>query len=424
MIMSKGAILTCGYFSLDNVIKGLFDIGYNLVKIGKHGESIYPELQDHYNVETDLWSECVDNVCEELDTKVLTAPFNLIAVGGVPLGTNRFLLDAVVSEIMSGVASINAAQAYLIDAHKKHSFKAMLLHMSEGAKYRTLMEVGKDLGIPSFCSYNGISTDYLPMYNAHQFYNVADYYYLPGDCTIDWLGKRKQPYTKENMILAGHPGFDKYYKDGKIPHSSNMDEDLFLYSPATILSEVALSDDSLTMVVDLTDFSLVHSATPYGVDIAFFRAFAKYQREVNPSAKLLLSLRPWYPTESLIGLDTIGIENYEIFHHETAPLSELIRYTNYVVGCSTTVLIEGIINRKPVMNVTGYLDCGSYDFPEGLCAKARSDDIDAMVQGLADVVEKKDEMIELCNKHAWYYNYKDDGRAGERIAKDMAERIG
>ena len=56
-----------------------------------------------------------------------------------------------------------------------------------------------------------------------------------------------------------------------------------------------------------------------------------------------------------------------------------------------------------------------------ICSEDMS--IESIVESLDLVTFLKDGLVEACDKYAPYYNYMDDGKASERLVKDMVGRL-
>jgi len=426
--MSKGSILTCGYMNFNTTSRELKKLGYELVRLGKKDiDKLNKVDNDLYIIEDHMWQELLDDEIKNFPHKISLGVMNVFGSGGVSFCTDNILEEIYKSSFFGSIVSVNATYRYIVDAHKRHKFIGFLLHSSEGVMYRTLTEFGKTNNIPTFCCYNGSIADCSPIYTASKLYENADYYYLHGDYDIDWMLKRGTEYVPDKMIKIGQPSFDSYYTKGKIK-AKKVEDHTFLYSPALVYSNFDLDTlyPEVTAKIDTTSFAVFQEFIPSTTDLAFFKAFATYQREFDPSAKLLVSLRPFFGTTERAYstyIKSIGVSNFEVCDHARKPLRDLFNETRYVVSASSTVLIEAIVNRKALLNLTGVLDMSVFPFPENFCVRCRVDNVDNLVGAISELVLREEEIIRNCEDVVEYYNFKDDGKASKRLVKDLDNKL-
>jgi hypothetical protein len=86
-------------------------------------------------------------------------------------------------------------------------------------------------------------------------------------------------------------------------------------------------------------------------------------------------------------------------------------------------MIEAIINRKPLLNLTGNYGTRGLFLPEQVCVSSMVANKTGIVDAIVELVDRQDELIHNCDSYASYYNFKDDGRASIRLAKDIDERL-
>ena len=118
------------------------------------------------------------------------------------------------------------------------------------------------------------------------------------------------------------------------------------------------------LTLDMIDYAFYRDCKPSNIDGLFFRAFGIYQKNVNPDAELVMSLRPYF---SMSGQDyqkyisQFGVKNVKVFEHTTAPFRSLIKDIRYVVSGASTILTESLINRKPMLCLIGDSDIVPFD---------------------------------------------------------------
>jgi hypothetical protein len=438
--MGRKTILTCGYFSLNSVYKELHAKGYDIVK-----------MRDMVNQQLD--SFCIDdskNLKECLDKEALRYLYesrgqdandrgvtmtkeemqliSFFGSGGVRFSENELSSHIISSKLAGSISCSNGYYDYLIEANKKYNIKAILLHSVEGAAWGTIIQVAKELSIPTFCCYNGTIVKYITEYTAHSFFNTADYYYLHGQCDVDWLERRiNSHYDPDTMPIVGQPTFDVYYnKNGKVKKPRKKVHNTFLYGGSVVYNTFELPAMGIHVTLDMIDYSFYRDYKPSNLDGLFIRAFGEYQKSVNPDAELVVALRPYYPTSSgeyQKYAEDSGVKNIKVFDHMDRPFRSLIKDTKYVVSGVSTVLIESLLNRKPMLCLTGDSDRVPFDYIREWATISRTSNSDLIVEGLINMTKNEYELIHNCNKYATHFNYDDDGKAGERLAEDLIGRI-
>ena len=426
--MSKGNILTCGYYSLNSALLHLNKLGYNIVKVHTMPNPVIDDFaidESTYDNEV-LMKEYVE-LCGDGGSRALKEKeqhlVSAFGVGGVPFSNNAYFSQIIVGSVIGAISAIKAAHKFVVDTHKKYKYKAALFHTGEGRHWRAMIETCKMLGIPTFVCLNGTVTQSVPLYSSHKLYNTADVYYLHGKYDFDWLAKRPG-YITNDIVIVGQPSFDLYYEDDKVRTSEV--EDVFLYCNAVVCNTFSVDNTKEHIILDMVEFAFQRRDLPTNLDGIFFLAFSKYQREVNPKAKLWVTLRPYYNLtvqEMQAYISSLGITNCEVFAHEIAPARNLIPKAKYVIGGTSTLLIEALINRKKLICLSAHKD-GNFSFAKEWSLVASVSNIDNIVENLDKITkDDSDNLIEGCGKYASYYNYNDDGMAGERLAENLHERI-
>ena len=437
--MSKKAILTCGYFSLNSANEELYKRGYDIIKMRTLAN---PQLDSFCIDDSKKVEECTErermkylyssrgNIEEDSVTlmKGEMQAISLLGAGGRCYVNDKILSYIIGTKFVSCMVNINGTYDYLVEAAKRYNIKAILIHTAEGANWGALVWAAKGLGIPTFCCYNGTIVKYITEYTAHNFFNNADYYYLHGQYDVDWLESRvNSQYDPSTMPIVGQPSFDIYYnKNGKIKRSRKKSCNVFLYSSTTVFNTFDVPSMNLHITLDMIDCAFHRDYIPSELDTLFIRAFNIYQKKVNPNAELIITLRPYHNTTSELYLTDIvdlGIKNVKVFDHTTRPFRDLVKDVKYIVSGTSTILIESLLNRKAALCLTGNSDRVPFKFIRDWASIAKTQNVSDIVEGLINMTKNEEGLVHDCNKYAPYYNYGDDGKAGERLAEDLHRRI-
>ena len=435
--MSKKAILTCGYYSLNSAYEVFRRMGFDIIKMRDMPNPMLDEfcIDDSLSVKEFLEKESyryldIDESIDSLDNyeRVLKPGENEVlsffGAGGRHYSHNDMLYQILASRFFGSIMNTNAHYDYVKEACRKYNIKALLTHTSDGAAWGATTLTAKSLGIPTFCCYNGTIANYISDFAAQSFYDTSDYYYLHGEYDLDWFeGRRNTQYNSETMPLVGQPSFDRYYnrEDLEEPECNT-----FLYPIVIVHSAIPIPSRDLHVSIDLINYAFYRGYIPADLDALFFLAFSAYQKEVNPSAKLMVALRPYFTISAKVYskyLEYLGISNFEVFNFSEKPYSDLLQKTKFVVGGASTTLIEACLNRKAILCLTGHSNKTPFRYVKDWAAVAKTASTSSIVDGLIEVTENEEQLIQGCNDYAEYFNYKDDGKAGERLAEDLVERI-
>ena len=426
----KKTIVSSGYFSLNSVLLELHNYGHDIIKL--HGMK-NSDLEDFVIDKGKEFRDFADAlVVKEFGsgrsvTQKEIEILSILEAGGKGYINSKVLANIMVNSFIKGLSIVNGTYDYLLHLKKEMKIDALLIHTAEGQMYRTLVEACKYFNIPSFCCYNGIISYIIPRYSAHSFYDAADLYYLHGEYDVEFIKNKQMNVDLESFPLVGQPSFDIYYENGKIKED-DVEANTFMYCTSAVSDFVEISmEERIGVIIDAVEFGLFRKTLPPNIDGLFLESFAKYQREINPSAKLIVALRPYYnyfPDDYSEYIKSYGIDNFIVYSHSKVPARKLFSKIEYVVSAESTIIIEALVNRKPVLYLTGMDNVGSlYVGSNEWAIEAGCDLTDQVVEGLVELTEKKDVLVEACNVWAGYYNYMDDGKAGERLAEDLNGRI-
>lgn len=440
----KGTIVTCGYYSLNSAIVELAKMGWRIVKLHRmpndqikdivvdHGDELHKHVSNRMRTGASELDRRVSIANSRVEARTITDDEEMLlatfGIGGRQFMNTPTLVGLTATKLGSAVITINGTYSYFVELMKKYKdIKAVLVHTGEGATYRTLIEAAKIHGIPAFTCLNGCISGTSSRYSAHTLYDSPCTYYLHGQYDVDYIVERQIEVDVNSYPVVGQPSFDMYYKSGKVKQYER-EPNTFLYCVIVVCSVLYLPIVDVEATIQMVDFAMFRKVLPVNTDGMFFEGFAKYQKEHNPDAKLKVAMRPYYNLlvdDMKNYIEHFGTQNVEVFAHEDKPTRELMGTTEYLVSGESTVLVEGMLNRMPVLYLTGYGGVGNkFTGTDEWTVHAKTDSVDDVVNGLIKMSEEKERLIDSCDKWANHYNYKDDGRAGKRLAKDLDGRIG
>ncbi len=341
------------------------------------------------------------------------------SVGGRGFLHNQLLVGLADHQLMTTTSKINAYYRFVKESYKKYKYKAALFH-TDGGVWHAAIIACRELGIPTFVCFNGSITECVPKFSNNKYYLNADVYYMHGQYAMDWVASRYE--SDSEKVLVGQPSFDGYYENEEETICNT-----FLYNSKTVFSRFGRRFAKTDCLIDRASSAFLSHKLSSIMDLEFLEAFAVYQKEVNPEARLVVSLRPYHTASNADYVNFVhgfGIKNCEVYTYPVRPFRELLPKMEYVVTGASTVAIESIINRKGVVLLPGdSIKYSPYKYTDEWAMNPVNMKPEAIVQGLIDVVGKKDELLEACDKHAPYYNFGDDGKASERLAEDLIGRL-
>jgi hypothetical protein len=239
---------------------------------------------------------------------------------------------------------------------------------------------------------------------------------MNGEYDLEYVTTRKiEPIEG---VLTGCTSWDDYYTVDK-----KREPNTFLYNVTTNYDEIETNDNNIYIhPTALHPWTFYYRPTT--IDAIFFEAFAKYQKDVNPEAKLFITIRPYnilaHSFENLF--QTYGIKNVTVYTSNDKPFRELIQECEYFISGISTTVQEAIITRTPTVFLCGTEPVD--DFFKGRdCYVESIIKADAITEALHYVTSVKSELVEACNSRASYYNYGDDGKASERAFLHIREVI-
>lgn len=430
--MSKDAIFTSGYFNLDRALELLAKLDYNVVTVYDPkmlDESVNSFCTSKHEEWTLVFAEELKkegflledvNIVRDKVTSASGYILPLFSLGGRGFAHNNYFSSIVDHAFLTSISKSNAAYRFIKESNEEYKYKAALLHADAGNAWNSVIVACKEVGIPTFACFNGAITECITAHSAVKYYLNADVYYMHGQYSIDWVEER---YTSDKeLVVVGQPSFDVYY-----PINTEVVPNTFLYNSKTVFSKYGAAFEKVDCLLDRTNSAFLSHKLSSTMDKEFLQAFAVYQEEINPEAKLIVSLRPYHTASNVDYMNYVsgfGIKDCQVYGYSSAPLKKLLPTVEYVVTGASTVAIESVINRKGIVFLPGI----SSSYPPykhmdewAICSEDMS--IESIVESLDLVTFLKDGLVEACDKYAPYYNYMDDGKASERLVKDMVGRL-
>jgi len=262
----------------------------------------------------------------------------------------------------------------------------------------------KALGITTVVLQNGTTVQAQPHNQEtlliHDFYPlIADQFLAFGEIEKKWFTDRE---VEENrIIVTGGPRFDNYYEN-------------------TIKTQIETKKSVLILLNELWyDEGIITYHLNLKVLLNHIRKFIDLARR-NPEIDFIL--RPHEDNDhwnEIFKNEISSLNNIEI--NRKGSLSELFPKTSLVIGYVSTALIEAAISRIPVIS----MDTGEYyNFIHlwELGISKRITNIEELESGLLNILnnfKEKEELINNINKNIRFYNFDDDGKAVNRIAKHL-----
>jgi hypothetical protein len=395
--MSK-KIFASGYFSMDKVVQQLVDDGHEV-----HTSYESSVKGTHF---FDFGFDTLAEGTDEYNSYVKLADFIIknMTVGGREIVFTDYAVHSAATWILSGAWR----RLYVLEALKEHEdFDAVIVHNDYDPLYGTVVRWAQKRGIPAFCLYNGFSSNLHPAQTGMRDFRMGSYYCINGQLVSDYISEREAVMAEG--VLTGCTAFDCLYgNDIEILPNT------FLYNIATNYQE---AEDAKAMYAHpVAIHPWTFSYRPAKTDDIFFRGFAKYKKEVNPDAKLVITLRPYhlmnYGKEFM--KSEYGLEDVEVYTSHDRPFRTLIQECEYFISGISTTIQEAIVTRTPTVFLCGTEPAQDFFRGRGICYIESLIKPDTIAEALDVMVENKEMLIAGCNERADFYNYKDDGRASER----------
>jgi UDP-N-acetylglucosamine 2-epimerase len=237
----------------------------------------------------------------------------------------------------------------------------------------------------------------------HNFYPLlADRIFCFGEVNRNWFLNKK--ISPESIVVTGGSRFDVYYKSSL----QNLHKD-----ERTIL--VVLSDIwEQGVVTDHIQLTVIYRHIKGFVDLA------KKNKKIN------FLIRPhdqdglW---KQLFLKELNQLDNLVISRE--GDLVEILQNVDLVVGYNSTVLIEALISRIPVIS----LDTGDFYnsvplWNYGLAKRVVSfEDLHIQVNKILFSGGDRANFMDAIEKNISLFNYKDDGKASDRIAEQLRNMV-
>lgn len=405
--MSSKKILTSGWFSLDAIVQRLVDDGYDVY-------TFYDSVVEGTTL-IEVEGEGLSTGDKEFEHYMRLANFMVenISVGGRPIGSNEHSYPALANW---GIGASWRRNHILETLKDFEDIEALIVHNDHDPMYGVMTLWARRLGIPVFCIYNGFSSNLHPRITGFLDYRMGAHYCIHGQYVLDYLNKREP--VSDGIVVTGSPTFDRYYgQDVEVRPNT------FLYNISTNYETAEDNDHYFAFPTAVHPWTF-HFRPPQ-IDRWFLEAFSEYKHTINPEAKLMITLRPYH----LLGYDVdyikrvYDIDDVEVWTNDVKPFKELILEAEFFIGGISTTIQEAIITRTPAVFLCGTepredFFRGRHCYVESIMTK------DSMVKALDLMVTNKEELKENCDKHAEFYNYKDDGKASDRVLAYIYDVIG
>lgn len=237
----------------------------------------------------------------------------------------------------------------------------------------------------------------------HNFYPLSAHRFFSfGDVTKDWLITKDIP--PEKMVVTGAPRFDKYYGTRSTRTSSSK-------RVLIILSDIWIMEG---VVTDHMRLSVIYKHLKKFIDLA--KNNVKIQFIIRPHDENNIWNQIFFKELGQTGNVTIS---------RSEPLEDILQNVDLVIGCVSTVLIEALIYRVPVIS----MDTGDFYnslplWSYGLSARVPSfEELDEAMNKILFSEKEKTLAVNNMEKNLRLFNYNDDGRASERVAKALNQII-
>jgi len=396
--MKKLKIFASGWFSMDGVLQNLVRDGHEVwtsYECNVEGTNFLP-----FNIKP------LDPSYDEWEHQVELARFLMqgVSVGGRPVATSAHAFPTLAGW---GIAASWRRRFILATMEKLGHVDAVIVHNDYDPTYGVITLWAQKRGIPVFCAYNGFSSYLHPRITGMLDYKMGAYYCLHGQYVLDYLNAR-EPVMAE-AVLTGSPAFDDFYTN-----TVDREPNTFLYNITTNYQE---SEDEHCFFAHPT---AIHPWTfyfrPATIDRIFLESFAVYQKTVNPEAKLLLTLRPYH----LLGynpeyiMESYGMENVTVYTSDEKPFRKLIQKCEYFISGISTTIQEAVVTRTPTIFLCGTEPMEDF-FKSRDCYVETVIKPSAIIEALNYITTVKDDLTKACDARAEFYNYKDDGKASDRV---------
>jgi hypothetical protein len=402
-------IFTSGYFSM----KGVLDI---LTKMGHKVYVTYPEeMSGIEDTEFVLFAKEIDVKGERSQEYLDMAMrcLNNLTVGGHTFEHHEYARNYVANWF---VKSFYQADHIIEEYRKLGKMDMVIVHNDHCPTYGGLAGAARQDGVPVFCLYNGFSSFLHPIVGGMDDYRFGNHYCLNGQFVVDYLKPRIKGDFKGKV--TGCAVWDIYYQQ-----EADREPNTFLYNPTVNFEETSFA--GMTFAVPTGVHPWTYMLRPPYTDEVFYRGFAKFQKEVNPDAKLWITMRPFHMAANAhhVIAEHQGVKNVTPFLFTDRPFRQLIQNCEYFVGGISSTIQEAIITRTPTVFLCGTEPAEDFFQSREAYVETIIDE-DSIVEALTLAMQEKSNLIEACDDRAEYYNYGDDGLASERSVEYILEVLG
>jgi len=404
--MSK-KIFTSGYFSMRRVVEMLVADGHEVYR------AYEDDIEGTKFVDFKLGGVSAEAMKAEGYHDYINFLLSNLTIGGKSIGNSEQAAAGIAAWVIKAVWN---RKLLVKSMESLGDLDAVIVHNDFDPTYGAITLWAQRKGIPVFCLYNGFSSFLHPKHTSFLNFRMGSNYCMNGEYDLEYVTTRKiEPIEG---VLTGCTSWDDYYTVDK-----KREPNTFLYNVTTNYEEIDARED-LVNVHPTALHPWTFHYRPSTIDKTFFAAFARYQKNANPEAKLIITMRPYHIlSHSFANLQSNhGINNVTVCESANKPFRELIQECEYFISGISTTVQEAIVTRTPTVFLCGNEPAD--DFFKGRdCYVESVIKEDAIVEALHYITSVKSELVEACDSRASYYNYGDDGKASERAFLHIKEEI-
>lgn len=330
--------------------------------------------------------------------------------GNIPLW--NLLEDELEYTFRIRLANIIEYIELIKSAHKKEKIDIILLHDDILEFPRTVVRIGKLLGIPSLVILHGILAGRKHTHNNP----LADKTAVWGDICVDTMTERYGT-SRDMLAVTGNPRFDVLSQGVKIDKNS-------LYQKIGINT-----NKGLIIYTTQPHVGLTANDSPLEKEI-LLREVINAMKEF-PDKQLVIKL---HPSESQKVYESMTIDRYRSILNEMNSdaillerinLYELISICELVIILNSTVGLEAMILEKPVIaiNLTNQPDTVPYAESGAAIGVHKAEDIVPVIKKALYDIQVRKELESNRKKFVHDYAYIQDGQASKRVADLIIQMI-
>ncbi len=273
---------------------------------------------------------------------------------------------------------------------------------------RMIVLAAKRLGIPTIVLQHG-STFYGKACNGdglacHAFIPItADRFFAYGEATCDWFRNMGAPANR--VVATGSPRFDVYYRERTAGERAGRKKVMLALTDVWVRGTVPKSHTSLCVFFE---------------QIKVFMKVACGMKDVDFIVRPQDTMNRW---KDLFRRELEDCRNVTI--SKKGSMQEVLKDIDVVVGHTTTALIEAVICKIPVIS----LDIGEFTdavplWKYGCSARVSSyEELRDILGELLTNPAVREDLVEKAYANIQMFNYGNDGKATERVAREIIETV-